>query len=282
MERKTKTTKPAAKAAAKTAKPKTRLSSVANAIRLIKAFSDEEYEIGISNLGKQLALPKSTVHRLASTLIDAGLLEQNSDSGKYRLGLALFELGALVRRRMDFSTEAKPQLMLLREKTGETVHLAILDHESIVYINYLESRQSIRMSSDVGLRKPAFCTAEGKALLAFQPPEVVERLIDAGLHAVTPNTIVDPAVLRKDLAAVRARGYAIDDEESDLGMRCIAAPVRDHTGNVIAATSVGGPAQRLTKKVLVSFAPEVIGAANAISQRLGNRPVRLVNSAWGG
>lgn len=254
------------------AKAKTRLSSVANAIRLIKSFSDEESEIGISNLGKRLSLPKSTVHRLASTLIDVGMLEQNIDTGKYRLGLVLLELGSMVRRRMDFSTEAKPQLMLLREKTGETVHLAILDHGSIVYINYLESRHSIRMTSDVGLRKPVFCTAEGKALLAHQPAEVVERLIETDLKALTPNSIVDPAALRKDLANVLARGYAIDDRESDIGMRCLAAPVRDHSGKVIAAASVGGPTQRLTKKTLMSFVPDVLNAAEVISRRLGYLP----------
>jgi DNA-binding IclR family transcriptional regulator len=138
VERKIKSTKPG--------KPKTRLSSVANAIRLVKVFSDDDYEIGISDLGKRLLLPKSAVHRLASTLIDAGMLEQNAENGKYRLGLTLFELGSLVRRKMDFSSEAKPYLMALREKTGETVHLAILGHTSIIYINSLESKHAIRMT----------------------------------------------------------------------------------------------------------------------------------------
>jgi DNA-binding IclR family transcriptional regulator len=269
MERKTKpgkTTKPS--------KPKTRLSSVANAIRLIKAFSDEQYEIGISDLGKQLQLPKSTVHRLASTLIDAGMLEQNAETGKYRLGLVLFELGSLVRRKMDFSSEAKPYLMSLREKTGETVHLAILDHTSIIYVNSLESKHAIRMTMDVGVRKPAHCTAVGKVLLAFQPPEVIEKIIAAGLPERTPHTIVDADALRQELATIRSRGYAFDDEESELGLRCIAAPVRDYYGNVIAATSVAGPAQRLTKKVLMSYAPDVISAGEAISLRLGYQPMR--------
>jgi DNA-binding IclR family transcriptional regulator len=266
VERKIKSSKPA--------KPKTRLSSVANAIRLVKAFSDDDYEIGISDLGKRLLLPKSTVHRLATTLIDAGMLEQNAENGKYRLGLALFELGSLVRRKMDFSSEAKPYLMALREKTGETVHLAILGHTSIIYINSLESKHAIRMTLDVGVRKPAYCTAEGKVLLAFRSPELTEYIISSGLPERTPNTIIDPAALRQELASVRARGYAVDDEESELGMRCIAAPVRDHYGNVIAATSVAGPAQRLTKKILASYGTEVVSAAEAISVRLGYQPLR--------
>jgi DNA-binding IclR family transcriptional regulator len=270
MERKTKPSK----ATTKPAKPKTRLSSVANAIRLIKAFSDEQYEIGISDLGKRLQLPKSTVHRLASTLIDAGMLEQNTETGKYRLGLVIFELGSLVRRKMDFSSEAKPYLMSLREKTGETVHLAILDQTSIIYVNSLESKHAIRMTMDVGVRKPAYCTAEGKVLLAFQPPEAVERIIAPGLPERTSNTIVDPDAFLQELATIRTRGYAFDDEESELGLRCIAAPVRDYHGNVIAATSVAGPAQRLTKKVLISYAPDVLSAGEAISLRLGYQPMR--------
>src|SRR4051794_32542162 len=168
-------------------KPKTRLSSVANSIRLIKAFSDDEYEIGISNLAKRLGLAKSTVHRLASTLIEAGMLEQNTENGRYRLGLSLFELGSLVRRKMDVSSEAKPYLKLLREKTGETVHLAILDHASVLFINNLESEHAVRMSVNVGVRAPAHCTAVGKALLAFQPPELLEDIVRGALESSTPK-----------------------------------------------------------------------------------------------
>jgi len=266
MERKVGTSKPS--------KPKTRLSSVANAIRLLKVFSDDDYEIGISEIGKRLLLPKSTVHRLASTLINEGMLEQNTETGKYRLGLVVFELGSLVRRKMDFSSEAKPFLMELREKTGETVHLAILDQASIVYINSLESKQAIRMTLDVGMRKPACSTAAGKVMLAYAPEETVNRVLGSGLKEFTSNSIVDPDAFRQELAAIRARGYATADEENELGVRGLAAPVRDHFGSVIAATSIAGPSQRLTKKVLLSFAPDVVAAADAISSRLGYRPHR--------
>ena len=262
----------------KPSKPKTRLSSVANAIRLIKVFSDEDYEIGISDLGKRLQLPKSTVHRLATTLIDGGMLEQNPESGKYRLGLVVFELGSLVRRKMDFSSEAKPFLMELREKTGETVHLAILDNTSIVYINSLESKQAIRMTLDVGMRKPAYSTAAGKVMLAFQSAELLSRVFESGLEERTANTIVDPETFRQELATIRTRGYAVADEENELGVRSLAAPVRDHAGNVIAATSIAGPAQRLTKKVLTSFVPDVVSAADAISARLGYQPLRALRN----
>lgn len=248
-----------------------RLSSVATAIALLKAFSEHGDELGISTLAKRLGVAKSTVHRLAVTLVSEGMLEQNRDSGKYRLGIALFRLGALVRQRMDVSNEAKSQLYDLRETTQESVHLAILDGVEIMYVYNLESTQAIRMRSDIGVRKPAYCTAEGQALLAFQPFEVIDAVIAAGLMARTPQTITDPDKLREELAAVRKRGCAIEDEESEVGMRAIAAPVRDDSGAVIAAVGVAGPASRLSKKTIAGFVPHVIETAAAISRRLGYR-----------
>ena len=248
-----------------------RLSSVATAMRLLKAFSEHEVEIGISDLAKRLGVAKSTVHRLAVTLVAEGMLEQNSEGGKYRLGIALFRLGALVRHRMDVSIEARHLLRDLREKANETVHLAVLDEPEIMYIFNLESTQAIRMRSDIGVRKPAYCTAEGQVMLAFQPAEVVERVIHAGLAPRTPQTITDPAALKKALEAARQRGCAIEDEESEIGMRCIAAPIRDDTGQVIAAIGLAGPVSRLTKKALAAFIPHVIETAAAISVRLGFR-----------
>lgn len=265
--------------AASARRGKTRLSSVANSLRLLKAFSDDDYEIGISALAQRLGLAKSTVHRLASTLIDADMLEQNPETGRYRLGLALLELGLLVRRKMDVTNEARPYLRTLREQTGETVHLAILDHTSVLYVNKLESKQAIRMSSEVGSRAPVHCTGDGKALLAFQPDEVVAELIGHGLAPRTPNTITNPAALRRDLAAIRARGYAIDDEESELGLRSVAAPIRSHANAVIASLSIAGPAHRISRKMLLAHAREVVSAAEAISQRLGHRPMRTQRAA---
>jgi IclR family KDG regulon transcriptional repressor len=258
----------------KAAAEKTRLSSVANAIRLIKVFSDDDYEIGISELGKRLKLPKSTVHRLASTLVDAGMLEQSEENGRYRLGLVVFELGSLVRRKMDFYSEAKPFLMALRDKTEESVHLAILVNASIMYINSLESKQAIRMKLDVGMRKPAHSTAAGKVILAFQPTDVLARVLAEGLNEHTANTIVDPDEFKRELALIRTRGFAMADEENEVGVRSLAAPVRDHSGNVIAAISIAGPAQRLTKKIMSTFAPDVVSAAEATSARLGYHPLR--------
>ncbi len=246
-----------------------RLSSVGTAIQLLKAFSEEQVDIGISDLSRRLGVAKSTVHRLASTLVAEGLLEQDRESEKYRLGIALFRLGALVRRRMDISSQGRPYLYALREKSNETVHLAILDGTEIMYVYNLESTQAIRMRSDLGVRKPAYCTAEGQAILAFQPQDVVDEVIAQGLLPRTPQTITDPAELIKALALVRQRGCAIEDEESEIGMRGISAPIRNDLGEVVASVGLAGPVTRLSKKAITTFIPHVIETADLISQRLG-------------
>jgi IclR family transcriptional regulator, KDG regulon repressor len=248
-----------------------RLSSVATAIRLLKAFSEDEVEIGISAMARRLGLAKSTVHRLAVTLVSEGLLEQDRENGKYQLGIALFRLGALVRRRMNVSSEARPYLFDLREKINESVHLAILDETEIMYVYNLEGTHAIRMRSDIGVRKPAYCTAEGQAILAFQPDDIIERVIAAGLTARTPKTITSAEKFIRELATTRQRGCAIEDEESELGMISIAAPIRDDSGDVVAAVGIAGPVTRLSKKSIATVMPHVIATADQVSVRLGYR-----------
>jgi IclR family KDG regulon transcriptional repressor len=248
-----------------------RLSSVASAIRLLKAFSEHEVDIGISDLARRLGIAKSTVHRLASTLVSEGLLEQDRNTGKYRLGVALFRLGVLVRRRMDVSNEARPFIYDLRAKINESVHLAIRDGTEIMYVYNLESTHAIRMRSDLGVRKPVYCTAEGQAILAFQPQEAIDEVITAGLKPLTPNTITSAEKFQKALALVRQRGCAIEDEESELGMVCVAAPIRDDSGVVAAAIGIAGPVTRLSKKAVAAVIPHLIETADLVSSRLGFR-----------
>src|SRR3954465_10393657 len=258
---------------------KARLSSVANSIRLLGSFSGDENELRITALAGRPRLAKSTVHRLAATLTAARFLEQNGETGKYRLGLALFELGALVRRRMDVANEARPKLRELLEKTGETVQLGIVDHFSVLYVYEMESRHAICMAAAVGARAPLHCTAVGKVLLAFQPPEYVKQVISIGLKAHTPNSVTKREALLAMLAEVAEREHAIDDEESEEGLRAIAAPVRNHTGNVIAALGVAAPVQRMTKKDMQTCVPSVMAAAAAVSARLGYLPSRKTSLA---
>ena len=249
-----------------------RLSSVTSALLVMKAFSAEEAEIGISSMAKRLGLAKSTVHRLAVTLAAEGFLEQNPDTGRYRLGLSLFTLGALARRRMDVSNVSRPLLGVLRDKFQEAATLAILSGDSIMYLHNLESGQAIGIRAHIGDLKPAFCTAEGRVLLAFSPPAVVAEMFKQSMSPRTSKTVTQPAALKRALEEVRLAGYAIDDEESEDGMRCVAAPVRDISGKVIAAVGLAAPTQRMTKKDVRTMVPEVVATGEAVSLRLGWRP----------
>lgn len=248
-----------------------RLSSVTSAIRLLKAFSEDEAELGISALAKRLGVAKSTVHRLAAALVAEGLLEQNPVNERYRLGVGLFALGTLVRQRMDLSTEARPFLYDLREKTGETILLGIPSDMQIMYIYNMESPHAVRLRSDIGVHRPAHCTAVGQAIFAFSNDKQIDRLLARPLVRRTPRTVVDPIQLRAVLADVKQRGYAIEDEESEPGIRGVAAPVFGSDGAVVGAVGIAGPSQRITFESLVSFAEPLQEAVSAISARLGYR-----------
>lgn len=249
-----------------------RLSSVTTAVRLLKAFSAEEPEIGLTALSKRLGVAKSTVHRLATTLVAEGLLEQNPLTERYRLGIGLFALGTLVRRQMDVSTVSRPLLMALRQETDETVLLAVMAGVNVMHVYNLESTQAIRMRSDIGVERPAHCTAEGLAMLAFRPADATERVIAAGLPPRTANTVTDPDALRDRLERVRRQGHAIDDEECEAGMRCVAAPVFATGREAVAAVAVAGPVQRLSRAAVEALVPLVRRTAASVSERLGHRP----------
>jgi IclR family transcriptional regulator, KDG regulon repressor len=247
-----------------------RLSSVANAVLLLKTFLEEQVELSFSALVARSGISRSTVHRLIWTLVDAGMLERNEETGKFRLGIALFELASLARRRMDVSFEAKPWMMTLRDQTGEAVNLSILERGRVVCVNFLESSAGGGSSSRIGSSRPAHCTAEGKVLIAFQSPLAIERIIGAKLEQSTPRTLFDPVVLQEELATIRVNGYATEDEEYELGVRGIAAPIKDERGNAVAAVGITGPTQRLTKARLLDLARFVAATANGISLRLGD------------
>ncbi|MBP1884679.1 MULTISPECIES: IclR family transcriptional regulator [Sinorhizobium] len=262
-------TKPPARGGKGPAGKRNRLSSVTTAIRLLKAFSEDEAEIGVSALAQRLKVAKSTVHRLAVTLVTEGLLEQNPQTERYRLGVGLFALGTLVRRRMDLSNEARPYLFDLRKLTGETIILGVPSDGEVMHVYDLESPQALAMKSDLGARKPAHCSAVGRAIFAFAPEQAIERLLAGPLQRRTAKTVTDPARLREMLAETRQRGFAIEDEESEPGIRGIAAPVRDSTGAVVGAVGIAGPLQRLSLEALEGYSPALLEAVAAISSRLG-------------
>jgi DNA-binding IclR family transcriptional regulator len=228
----------------------------------------------ITNLSMELKLPKGTVHRILSSLSYFGLIRQNSETKSYFLGLKIMELNALLGDQLDLRKVAEPILKDLSERTKETVHMVILDVNEVVYIDKIETQQitgGLRMASRVGSRNPVHSCAVGKVLAAHFSEEELDQLIrEKGLPQRTINTITNPAHFRDHLKVVRNQGYAIDDEENERGVRCVAAPIFCEKGRPLAAISLSGPAFRVTKKVVQdALKKEVIGAASEVSRRLG-------------
>lgn len=248
-----------------------RLSSVTTAIHLMKLFTADHTEMGISELAARLGSAKSTTHRLATALLMEGLLEQNPDNGRYRLGFGLLSLGALARARINVAADAKPYLSALRDSTGENARLAVLDRRQIVFMHDLASPQSLRLESCTGQYRPAHCTAEGLCLLAYLPRERQEEFLAEPLRANTRKTLTDVGEFRERLAHVKRSGYAIEDEEFEEGTRCIAAPVFQADGVVAAALGAAGPRMRIRKRDFASTASVVQDAARRLSHQLGYR-----------
>lgn len=248
------------------------LSSVRNAARLLKEFSRGSREIGVTELSRRLGIGKSTAHRLLNTLAEERLLEQDPDTGAYRLGLAMYELGASVSMHTDLHEACSPIVDQLRNATRETVQVAVLDGREVVYVERRESPQTLRLFGRVGHRNDAHCTSTGKLLLAFLPPYRLVGVLDGWeLSRKTPHTITDLDRLRQELDLVRQRGWAENVNEAEMGVASVAAPIRNGLGEVVAAVSVAGPLQRLTGDSLKRFARPTVEAGLAISRRLGYR-----------
>jgi IclR family KDG regulon transcriptional repressor len=218
------------------------IQSVDRALQILDLFDEYETELKITEISKRLGLHKSTVHSLLKTLQSRGYIIQDPDSGKYRLGLKLMERGNLVLQGMDLRNIAKKILMELSLQTGLTVHLVILDGKEGVYIDKVEGASGVVMYSRIGRRVPIHSSAVGKVLVAFkQEQELTDILSDYVYTPHTPNTITNETDFLNELATVRIKGYAVDDQENERGVRCIAAPIWDHTKQVIAAISVSTP-----------------------------------------
>jgi DNA-binding IclR family transcriptional regulator len=245
-------------------------------VDILEAFLWLGPQLGVSEISRALGLKKATTHRLLASLRRRDFVAQDPVTRRYRLGIKLWELGSRATSQVAWVDRAKPFLQELTDQTGETTHLAVLDDGEVLYIDKVETTRSLRMPSQVGRRLPAHCTGVGKALLAHLPHvDVTSIMARRGMPAHTPRTITDLAALEADLKDVRARGYSIDDEEIEEGLRCIAAPVRDHSGRVVAAVSIAGPASRLPDRELARQGAVVLAGARAISTALGCPPEYL-------
>ena len=250
------------------------IQSVDRALSILEAFAQDKPEVGVTEISKGLGLNKSTAFGLLTTLERRGYVEQNPDNGRYRLGLKILDLYFAKMAGFDIVSIAHPVLVSLSAQLGETVHLAVYDRGEVVYVDKVEADNALRIASYVGKRNPSYCTGVGKCLLAYQPAGEIDRVLAAGLERRTPRTSVDPGILKAELANIRARSRAKDDEEFVLGLVCSAAPIRVPGAAVCAAVSVSAPTIRSPMERFALFETAVDAAASSISSSLGHNPSR--------
>lgn len=249
------------------------VQSVDRAIGIINLFTGPVAELGITDIAGQMELSKSTVYGLVNTLAAAGYLEQNPESKRYRLGLKLFELGSLVRERMDLREIARPYLKELSVSFGMTVHMGLYRDWEMVYIDKVDAPNQRIIYSQVGKRAPMYCTGIGKAVLANLNDEDIQHILSTQpREALTRNTKTEASQIMEELAQVRQQGYAVDYEEVEIGLSCVAVPVFDDQKKPVAAISISSSAAVLEQEKIQEAAGYLKKAAGGISRRLGYYP----------
>jgi DNA-binding IclR family transcriptional regulator len=240
------------------------------ALDLLDAFSLAAPELTITKLAERVGLPKSTVVRLVSVLADRGYLERVPDAESYRIGVRAFEIGGIYIQTTSLDAEARPILARLAEETAQSANLGILDRGELVHLAIVAPDRPVRYWATVGKREAPHYTGLGKVLLAaLSDEQLAAHLEQHELSRRTPSSITDPEALRAELARIRRQEYALDDEESNLGIRCIAAPVLDRAGQTVAAVSISGLKAELTGEMMERAVAAVVQAGHDISRRLG-------------
>lgn len=239
------------------------IQSLARGLRILKIMADADHGIGVTDLAARLGVNKATASRMVHTLMKAGFVEKAADGRRYQLGPALVPLSQVVINRFQINDIAHPFLKRLVEMTGECAHLAIYAQGQVLYINQVESDATLRVNASIGHLAPLHCTALGKVLLAYGDYSIPEHL-----ERRTPTTITDKDQLLHEIHEVRQQKYAIDNEEYDLGVRCIAAPVYDYRKNLIAALGISGPATRIKIEQFDRLAAHVLAICQELSNQL--------------
>jgi DNA-binding IclR family transcriptional regulator len=243
--------------------------SVQRCLRLLSLFSEAPGGLSAAEVVKRSSLPVSTVHRFLANLETAGFLECNG-GGKYHLGISCFSIGHAALSQLDIRRLSLPYLRALNQHTRETIHLTVRQQLTAVYVEKLDSPEHLRIFSRIGASVPLYCTAVGKVLLAFMPQAELEQVLpQIEMRRLTPNTIANVQELEQHLHRVRKAGHAFDLEEHEPHIRCVAAPIWDHTGTVNASLSLTAPAVRMGIPRLRQLAPLIQEAGLRISRELG-------------
>ena len=243
---------------------------VSRALDIIAFVGEKKGGLGVTEIANRMDINKSSVYRILSTLVQYGYIEQEEETSRYKLGYKFLEVSSRLLESIDIRKEAFPYLQQLENETNEVIHLVVYDQGEVVYIEKLDGGETLRMHSKVGKRAPMHCTSVGKAILAHLPDEVVlDVLSRKGMPAHTSYTITNQEQFLKELQFVRERGYALDNEENEYGITCMAVPLFDHTGKVISAMSISGPSIRMTEERLQLLSTRLICIGKKLSARLG-------------
>lgn len=247
------------------------VQSVDRALDILESFDYQAGELGVTELAEKLHLPKNNVFRLLATLEVRGYIEQDKKTANYRLGMKSFEVANVFLHHLGFRRQARPIIEELVAQCDETAYLAVLNGSEVIYVLVQDTSQMVRVASFPGRRLPVHCTAAGKAQLAYESADRLDGILqDQPMRKLTENTITDPQAFREHLHKVARLGFAVDNEEYEPGVRCIAAPVRDYSRKVVASIGLSGPASRFSlERIEHELAPLVKTAAIKLSERLG-------------
>ncbi len=240
------------------------------AFDILELLSLEKDGLGVTEIGSRIGLHKSTVHRILSAMAERGYIEKTSNKGSYKLGLKLIEISSVYLNSIELKTEARPYLWDLTSKLNQTTHLAILEGTDAIYIDKVDVMTSIRLYSQIGRRIPVYCSALGKCLLSGLTEAELDRVVEGcSFKKLTDNTLTDKDELLSQIAKARKHGWAMDNEEHEAGVRCIASPIFDYRGKVIAAVSISGPASSIAPEHDEKTGKMLVDTALNISKRLG-------------
>lgn len=248
------------------------VQSLSRALAILEALADADAGMSLTELAQGVGLAPSTTHRLLSTLHQKRYVDVDEERGTWFIGVQAFTVGNAFLANRDFVAIARPFMRRLMEESGESVNLAILDEGEAVFVSQVECREMMRMLARLGSRVPMHASGVGKALLAALPQSAFDTIVDRrGLHRYTPSTIVAPSALRRSLERIREVGFATDDEEHAIGLRCVAATIHDEHGEPLAAVSLSGPKARISSQRLEEFGRLVVSRTAEITAAIGGQ-----------
>jgi IclR family acetate operon transcriptional repressor len=248
------------------------VQSLSRALKLLNALSHHAQGLSLSEVAHEVGLPTSTAHRLLTTLQNERYVRFDPERSTWLIGVQSFRVGSAFLRSRDIVATARPYMRRLMEQSGETVNLSIQDRGEVVYLAEVECQKMMRAFAGAGRRAPLHCTASGKALLAFaREHDACQILSTRTLTKETPNTLTSIEAIRRELAAIRGRGFAIDNEEAAIGLRCVASVIADENGAPLAAVSISGPTARLTDNRLSTLGMACRAIALEITAEVGGQ-----------